>query len=85
MAQLKRLQLGKNGLTNEFLETLKHQFDNTKTLKISVLKSAGREKLEEYSKKMVEHLGNRFTYRIVGFTITLKKWGREFNKAKEEI
>jgi RNA-binding protein YhbY len=85
MAQLKKLQIGKNGLTPEFLETLKHQFDNTKTLKISVLKTGGRESLENYSKKMIEHLGNRFTYRIIGFTITLKKWGRDVTKQKEEI
>jgi RNA-binding protein YhbY len=84
MSKIKQLQLGKNGLTNEFIESLKHQFDNTKTIKISVLKSAERKSMDEYAKKMIEHLGNKFTYKIIGFTIILKKWNKEFLNQNEK-
>jgi RNA-binding protein YhbY len=73
------LQLGKKGLTQEFLEALKHRFENTKikNIKISVLRSArehGREDVKEYAKEIQHFLGPKFTYKILGFSIFLKKW-----------
>ena len=45
------IQLGKNGITDNFIETLKHIFENHDNVRLSVLKSAGhdREKIKEYS------------------------------------
>ena len=76
MAPVGYLQLGKSGLTANFIETLKTRFEKHRTIKVSVLKSAGREKkqVKEYSEKILKELGEKFTSRILGFTIILKKW-----------
>jgi len=76
MAPVGFLQLGKAGLTENFMQTLKTRFDKHRTIKVSVLKSAGREKkqVKEYSEKMLNELGEKFTSKIIGFTIILKKW-----------
>jgi len=76
------LQLGKQGLTENFIQSLKSRFDKHKTIKVSVLKNAGHEKqkIKEYSEKMLNELGDKFTSRILGFTIILKKWRKPKNK-----
>ena len=73
-----QIQLGKNGITDNFIETLKNNFVNSKNVKISVLKSAGRDKnkIKEFSEEILKKLGNNYTARIVGFTIVVKKWRR---------
>lgn len=72
------IQLGKNGLTKEFLEDLKNRFKNNKVknVKVSVLRSAreSREDVKRYAKEIISFLGDKFTYRILGFSIFLKKW-----------
>ena len=70
------IQLGKNGITENFIETLKDHFKNHENVKISVLKSAGHEKnkVQGYSEKILENLGKNYTARVLGFTISLKKW-----------
>ncbi len=74
------VQLGKNGLTKNFFLTLENQFRTHENVKIHVLKSArgegkqGKEKVKEFSKKILEELGRRYTAKIVGFTIIIKKW-----------
>ena len=72
------MQLGKNGLTQSFLEEIKKRFEKPelKNIKISVLKSAreSRDDVKKYADKLKNFLGNKFTYRIIGFSIFLKKW-----------
>ena len=72
------MQLGKNGITGNFLETLKSHFQKHDNVRISVLKSAGHEKakLREYSEEILNKLGNNYTSRIIGFKIAVKKWRR---------
>lgn len=79
METIKHIQLGKNGLTENFVETLKTYFKNHKNVKVSLLKSATRDKKEmrEISDKILEKLGKNYTARIIGFTIVLKKWRKE--------
>ena len=76
MERIGRMQLGKQGVTDNFVGTLKHHFDNHKNVKVSVLKSASHDKskVKEYSKKILEKLGNNYTAKVVGFTIFFKKW-----------
>jgi RNA-binding protein YhbY len=71
-----KIQLGKNGLTENFFLTLENYFKNHRNVKISVLKTAREEKTEtkKYAGKILEKLGNKYTARIVGHTIALKKW-----------
>ncbi|MBS3075683.1 YhbY family RNA-binding protein [Candidatus Pacearchaeota archaeon] len=72
------MQLGKNGLTQSFLEEIKKRFEKPelKNIKISVLKSAreSRDDVKKYADELKNFLGNKFTYRIIGFSIFLKKW-----------
>lgn len=70
------MQLGKNGITENFIQTLRSQFQKHENVRISVLKSAGHEKqkIQKYSDEILEKLGKNYTSRIIGFKIILKKW-----------
>ena len=72
------MHLGKNGITENFIESLKNHFKNHENVKISVLKSAGhdKEKVRKYNEEILEKLGRKYTAKTVGFTISLKKWKR---------
>ncbi len=76
MERIGHMQLGKQGLTENFIGTLEHHFDNNKNVRVSVLRSAGHDKgqVKEYSEKILEKLGKNYTAKVVGFTIFFKKW-----------
>ena len=71
-----QLQIGKNGLTKEFIESLKNFFKNTENIRISVLSSATRDraKLKEMQEKIIVDLGKNYTGKVIGWTIVLRKW-----------
>jgi RNA-binding protein YhbY len=79
MPIIRQMQLGKNGLTEGFMCNLKHHFDSTKNVKISVLKSCcrDREELKKINEEILDKLGKNFNSRIIGYTIVVKKWRRE--------
>jgi len=79
MEKIGNMHLGKNGITANFIETLKSHFKNHKNIRISVLKSAtrDREKLKKNALDILENLGKNYTARIIGFTIVVKKWRRD--------
>lgn len=70
------MQLGKNGVTDNFIETLKTYFKTREIVKISVLKSAGhsKEKVKEYSEQILNKLGTHYTSKTIGFVIVIRKW-----------
>ena len=70
------IQVGKNGLTGNLVETIKKAFNGRENVKVHLLKSSGhkKEKTKEIADEIVGELGKKYTYRIVGFTIFLKKW-----------
>ncbi len=76
MQPISQVQLGKNGITDNFIKTLKNCFKNHKDVKISVLKGAGHDKkrVKKYSEDILEKLGKNYTTKIIGFTIFVKKW-----------
>ncbi len=74
MPPLAKIQLGKNGLTENFIQTLKSHFEKHTTVKVSVLKSAERKMIQDYRTKMLKELGPNYTAKIIGFIITLKRW-----------
>ena len=78
------MQLGKNGITDNFIKTLKNGFTFHENVRISVLKSAGREKrkVKEYEEEILNKMGNRYTARKIGFTIVIKKWRKAPVKKK---
>jgi len=79
MSTIRQIQLGKNGVTENFICSLKHHFDKCKNIKISVLKSCCRDKeeLKKISEEILEKLGNHYTSKIIGFTLVVKKWRRD--------
>lgn len=76
MPIVREIQLGKNGLSDGFVESLKNQFNHCQNVKISVLKSCCRDKneLKKITDELLEKLGKNYTARIIGYTIALKKW-----------
>ena len=78
MTSQQEVQLGKNGLTKEFLEDFRNRFEVRKVenIKISVLKSAreSRDDVKKYAREIEEFLGEKFTTRVMGFSIFIKKW-----------
>jgi len=74
-----QIQLGKNKVTEKFIETLKGHFKNHEGVKVSVLKSATRDKkeMEKIMGEILHNLGKNYTAKRLGFTIFLKKWRRD--------
>ncbi len=79
MKPIKRLQIGKNGLSPEFIEQVKRIFEKDKLVKISILKSACRDKkdAEEIAKELIGALGSKYDYKLVGYVITVIKFRKE--------
>lgn len=73
-------QLGKQGLTQGFIELLEKTFKNHELVKIAVLKSATRNRDElkqiagEICSELKKKTNKTFTVKIVGFTLYIRKW-----------
>ena len=74
-----QVQIGKNGITENFILTLKDHFKNRKDVKVTTLKSAGheKEKAKEYREEILEKMGKNYSARVIGFSIFVKKWRRD--------
>ena len=72
------MQLGKKGLTEDFVRDIEKRVgkQSNVNIKISVLASARESKadVKKYAEELIEKLGEKFTYRVLGFSIFLKKW-----------
>jgi len=83
MPSLSQIQLGKNGIKENFIQTLKSHFKKHQNVKISVLRNAlpdgteKKQKVKQYAEEILERLGKNYTARIVGFTISVKRWRKE--------
>jgi RNA-binding protein YhbY len=79
MQAIGQIQIGKQGLTDNFLETLESHFQKFKNMKIKVLKGASPDKklVKTYADKIIEKLGPHYTAKVIGFTIFVKKWRKE--------
>ncbi len=76
MKPLAQIQIGKNGISENFIKTLEDNFKHHMNVRIGVLMGAGhyKEKVKEYSEEILEKLGKNYTAKIIGFTIFIKKW-----------
>lgn len=76
MPKIGYIQLGKNRVTENFIESLKSFFKNHENVKISVLKTVTRDKneLKNMAAEIVDKLGRNFTAKTIGYTIVVKKW-----------
>jgi RNA-binding protein YhbY len=79
MRQIKRLQMGKNGLSPAFIEQVKSIFEGETLIKISILKSACRDKkdAEKMGDDLVEALGKKYDFKLVGYVLTVVKYRKE--------
>lgn len=74
-----KTQIGKQGLTDNLLETINSYFKTHKIIKISVLQSArpegkeGKKKVREYEDMIKERLGSNYKTKKIGHTIVIKK------------
>ncbi len=70
-----KFQIGKNGLTPGVVESLKNALKNHTQVRVSVLKSTGRN--QEMMQKIVEELQKALPstarFRVIGFTIVIFK------------
>jgi RNA-binding protein YhbY len=76
MKPIKHLQIGKNGLTLNVVEQARKMLEKEKAIKITILKSATRDRKEakELAEKLAFALGSNFQYRLIGYTIVLKRY-----------
>jgi len=79
MKQIKRLQIGKNGLSVAFIDQVKSIFEKETLVKISILKAACRDKkdAEKIGAGLVEALGKKYDYKLVGYVLTVVKYRKE--------
>ncbi len=81
------VQLGKKGLTKEFIKDIERRLEKHRNaiVKISVLKSARENKtdVKRYSDELINKLGEKYTSRTLGFSIFLRKW-RKVRVSKSE-
>jgi len=82
MKPIKRLQIGKNGLTEAFVEQVRTAFEGEEVVKISILKSACRDKrgADGIGLELVDALGKNFVYRLVGYVLTVRKFRKKVRK-----
>lgn len=75
MKPIIRLQIGKNGLTDNFISQAKAIFEHEKAIKISLLKSATRNKEEamKIGNELVGKLGSGAKYKLIGYTLVVKR------------
>jgi len=79
---IKKLQLGKNGLTEEFLHQLKSTFENSGIVKVSLLKSATRNKddAKKIGQELVDSLGKNYDFKLIGYVLTVMKFRKNVRK-----
>ena len=70
-----KFQIGKNGITTGVIESLNLSLKTHNQIRISVLKSADRDKnkIREMADSITEQLTYKCNYKIIGFTIILRR------------
>ncbi len=76
MKQISTIQIGKNGVSDNLIETIKVHFKHYQNIKVVFLKNFGRDKnkIKKQAEEIINILGNNYTYRIIGFIMIIKKW-----------
>jgi len=71
--------MGKNGLTDAFVEQVKSIFEGETLIKIAILKSACRDKkdAEKIGQDLIETLGKKYDYKLVGYVLTIVKYRKD--------
>jgi len=74
-----QFQIGKFGVTDGVIESLKLHFINRKTVKVSILRGSlkGREEVKKMAGELINKLGPNYDCTIIGFTITIRKHSKK--------
>ena len=72
---LAKIQIGKQGLTPGVLDSISAALKNHKQVRVSVLKSAERdkEKIKQIAEEITKQIQFKCNHKIIGFTIILIK------------
>jgi RNA-binding protein YhbY len=87
MITLANFQMGKAGLTDQFIEALRTSFKTHKVAKIAILQTAtrDREEMKKMGEQICEKLDDKefkYEFRTIGFTMTVRKFKRKTHEAK---
>ena len=76
MQLISSIQVGKKGVSENLINTLKTHFKNHQNVKVVFLKNSIRDKkkLKKQAEEVIDELGKNYTYRILGYTVFIKKW-----------
>lgn len=82
MELITTIQIGKKGISETTVETVQNHFKNHKNVKLVFLKSSfrDRKKIKKVAEEVTNELGKNYTYRILGFTVFIKKWRKPVRK-----
>jgi len=82
LTETKKFQIGKKGLTGEFIKQIEITFKVCRKIKIDILKSACRDKEEakQMAKEIVDRLGKNFDYKLIGYVLTILKFNKNVRK-----
>jgi len=74
----KKFQIGKKGLTKEFVEQIRTYFEKSKSeiVKIEILKSCCRDKkkAKEIGRELVGKLGKNFDFKLIGYVLVVMRF-----------
>jgi RNA-binding protein YhbY len=70
-----KFQIGKNGISEGTLLSLKNAFKKHKIVRVSILRGAVRDKtrVKEMAEELMVKLGEGYKYRVIGFVIVILK------------
>tara|TARA_Y100000310_G_C20667461_1_gene808394 strand:- start:65 stop:310 length:246 start_codon:yes stop_codon:yes gene_type:complete len=76
MEPISSVQIGKKGISDNLIETLSTHFKTHQNVKVVFLKNSIRDKkkLKKCAEEIIQELGKNYTYRVLGFTVFIKKW-----------
>jgi RNA-binding protein YhbY len=79
LTETRKFQIGKKGLTEEFIKQLEITFKTCRKIKVDILKSACRDKEEakEIAKSLIDRLGKNFDYKLIGYVLTIMKFNSD--------
>jgi RNA-binding protein YhbY len=82
LTETKKFQIGKKGLTEEFIKQIETTFTTCRKVKIDILKSACRDKEEakQIAKAIVDKLGKNFDYKLIGYVLTIMKFNKNIRE-----
>jgi len=77
-------QIGKAGINSGVIEQLNHLLEHHKHIRISALQSSGRNRdlIRQMAEMLKKNLSHPCEYRIIGFTIALRKRSLAFKSRK---